>query len=85
MIEPERKGRFLNPESAEEIRRERQELAEERAEQRRRAAFNRWMWGIGLIAGAGGMIYMITNGLIDMKIGVWLLAAVAAVCGRGTR
>ena len=84
MIDPEQKGKYLNLQSVEDILREKRERAEERAEMQRRAKFHRWMWGLALAAGAGGMIHMVLNGLIDMKIGVWLLAVLCAVCGRGT-
>lgn len=84
MIDPEQKGKYLNQQSVEDILREKRARAEERAEMLRRAKFHRWMWALALVAGAGGLIYMILNGLIDKTIGVWLLAAVSAVCGRGT-
>ena len=83
-MENQKKGLYLNQESAEDYRREQLERREERAEMLRRAKFHRWMWALALVAGAGGLIYMILNGLIDMNIGVVLLAAVSAVCGRGT-
>ena len=84
MIDPETKGKYLNQQSVEDILREKRERAEERAEMLRRARFHRWMWALALVAGAGGLIHMVLNGLIDMKIGVWVLAVIGAVCGRGT-
>ena len=84
MIKPETQGKYLDQESVEEIQREKRERAEERAEMKRRAALNRAAYTVALVAGVGGMVYMILNQLIDLKIGVWLLAAVAAFCGRGT-
>lgn len=85
MVNCETKGKYLAPESLEEIRREKQERAEERAEAKRKAAFDRGVSWLMLIGGVSGLIYMILGGLIDQKIGVWLLAVVAAVCGRGTK
>ena len=85
MVKAESKGRFLAPESVEEARREKLERQEERAAQRRREAVRRVWFCLALAASAGGLIYMILNGLIDTRIGVWLLAAAAAVCGRGTK
>ena len=84
MIDPEQKGKYLNLQSVEDILREKRERAEERAEMQRRAKFHRWMWGLALAAVSFGMTHMVLNGLIDMKIGVWLLAVLCAVCGRGT-
>ena len=84
MIDPEQKGKYLNQQSVEDILREKRERAEERAQMQRRAKFHRWMWGLALVAGSFGMTHMVLNGLIDMTIGVWLLAVISAVCGRGT-
>ena len=84
MINPESRGKYLDQQSAEEILREKRERAEERAEMQRRAKFHRWMWALALVAGAGGMIHMILNGLIDKTIGGWVLAVLCAVGGRGT-
>lgn len=82
-------GAFLRVESVEENRierskREEQKREEQRAMDKRRAMSRRAMYALALAAGAGGLIYMVLNSLIDMKIGVFLLAAVSAVCGRGT-
>lgn len=84
MINPESRGKYLDQQSAEEILREKRERAEEKAQRIRRERYHRWMWALALVAGAGGMIHMILNGLIDKTIGVWVLAVLCAVCGRGT-
>jgi ferric-dicitrate binding protein FerR (iron transport regulator) len=77
-------GAYLRAESVEENRIERSKRDEQRAMDKRRAMSRRAMYALALAAGAGGLIYMVLNSLIDMKIGVFLLAAVSAVCGRGT-
>lgn len=77
-------GKYLDERSVEENRLERLERLEEKAALKRKAAWRRWMYVLALAAGVTGMVYMITHQLIDLTIGVWLLAAVSAICGRGT-
>lgn len=75
------KGRFLAPESIEENRRERREekAALKRLQRRRKAVY----WA-ALVLCDMALMAMIHKGLIDQMIGVAMLAAVSAFCGRGT-
>ena len=84
MVSAEKKGRYLSPESVEEIRREKQERAEEKAQLRRQAAVRKGLYWAALVTVCGWMIWMVLEGLIDQTIGTVLLAGLAAALGRGT-
>lgn len=79
------KGKYLDSESVAQIQEERRERREAMDEARKKAAFDRAVNWAMLIGTCFGIIYMITHSLIDLKIGLVLLAAASAFFGRGTK
>lgn len=79
------KGKYLDPRSAEEYRREAIERKEQREEEAREAAWRRMVSWAGLVAVGGGLAVMILQGLIDQRIGVICLAVACAALGRNTK
>lgn len=78
-------GKFLDPRSAEEIRREAMKRQEQRAEEERQAAWRRIASWAGLLLIGGGLTAMILQGMIDQRIGVICLAIACAALGRNTK
>lgn len=81
----ETRGRYLDPESVEEYRREVQEKRKKQMEQDRAEAGKRMTCWAGLVLIGGGLVAMILHGLIDQTIGVSVLAVSCALLGRGTK
>ena len=85
MISEETRGRYLDPDSARDYRMEQEEKRRKRLEEERKAAGKRMVSWAGLILAGGGIAAMILESLIDLRIGVFVLAAVCAALGRGTK
>ena len=85
MISEEARGKYLDPDSVEEYRREVEARRKKAAEEERAEAGKRMSCWAGLILIGGGLVAMILQGLIDTTIGVTALAIACAVLGRGTK
>lgn len=85
MISEEARGKYLDPDSVEEYRREQEAKRKKQLEAERAEAGRRMSCWAGLVLVGGGLIAMILQGLIDTTIGVAVLAVACAVLGRGTK
>lgn len=85
MINEEARGKYLDPDSVEEYRREQEAKRKKQLEAERAEAGRRMSCWAGLVLVGGGLIAMILQGLIDTTIGVAVLAVACAVLGRGTK
>lgn len=85
MISEEARGKYLDPDSVEEYRREVEAKRKKQMEAERADAGKRMSCWAGLILIGGGLVAMILQGLIDTTIGVTALAISCAALGRGTK
>ena len=85
MISEEARGKYLDPDSVEEYRREQEAKRKKQMEAERAEAGRRMSCWAGLILIGGGLVAMILQGLIDTTIGVTALAISCAALGRGTK
>lgn len=85
MISEEARGKYLDPDSVEEYRREQEAKRKKQMEAERADAGKRMSCWAGLILIGGGLVAMILQGLIDTTIGVTVLAISCAALGRGTK
>lgn len=85
MISEEARGKYLDPDSVEEYRREMEARRKKAMEAERADAGKRMSCWAGLVLIGGGLVAMILQGLIDTTIGVTVLAISCAALGRGTK
>lgn len=85
MIGEEIRGKYLDPDSVEEYRREMEARRKKAMEAERADAGKRLSCWAGLVLVGGGLVAMILQGLIDTTIGVTVLAISCAALGRGTK
>lgn len=85
MISEEARGKYLDPDSVEDYRREVEARRKKQMEAERADAGKRMSCWAGLVLIGGGLVAMILQGLIDTTIGVTALAIACAALGRGTK
>lgn len=85
MISEEARGKYLDPDSVEDYRREQEAKRKKAMEAERVDAGKRMSCWAGLVLIGGGLVAMILQGLIDTTIGVTVLAIICAALGRGTK